>query len=44
VADWRHHWDRAPNLEVAVEVDIEVFFERLIERVGRLARERRSAR
>ncbi|MGD8683026.1 MAG: nucleoside hydrolase [Chloroflexota bacterium] len=43
VTDWRQHWGREPNLEVAVEADSVAFFERFIERVGRLARDRRSA-
>jgi purine nucleosidase len=38
VTDWRRVWGRPPNLEVAVEADVEVFFERFIERVGDLAR------
>ncbi len=42
VTDWRRAWGRAPNLEVAVEADADVFFEHFIERVGALARERRS--
>jgi purine nucleosidase len=42
VTDWRRHWGRQPNLAVAVEAADEVFFERFVERVGRLARERRS--
>ena len=40
VTDWRRHWGREPNLDIAVEADSEVFFERFVERVGRLARER----
>jgi purine nucleosidase len=40
--DWRRHWGRAPNLDIAVAADTESFFERFVERVGRLARERRS--
>ena len=43
VTDWRRHWDRAPNLAIAVEADAGAFFERFVERVGRLAQERRSA-
>jgi purine nucleosidase len=39
VADWRRSWERPPNLEVGVEADISAFFERLIERLARLARE-----
>ena len=42
VTDWRRHWGREPNLDIAVEAEAAVFFERFIERVGRLARERRS--
>ena len=42
VTDWRRHWGREPNLAIAVEADSEVFFERFVERVGRLARERRA--
>jgi purine nucleosidase len=40
VTDWRRVWNRPPNLDIAVEADIELFFERLIERVGRLAADR----
>ena len=39
VTDWRRAWGRQPNLDVAVDVDHEAFFERFIERVGRLARQ-----
>jgi purine nucleosidase len=42
VTDWRRVWRRPPNLEVAVEADIGTFFERFIERVGRVATERRT--
>lgn len=42
VTDWRRHWGREPNLAIAVEADSERFFERFVDRVGRLARERRS--
>jgi purine nucleosidase len=42
VTDWRRAWGRPPNLEVAVEADTEAFFDRFVERVGRLARELRS--
>lgn len=38
VADWRRVWGRPPNLEVAIEADVGVFFDRFIERVGDLAR------
>ena len=34
VTDWRRAWGREPNLDIAIEVDIEAFFERFIERVG----------
>jgi purine nucleosidase len=37
VADWRHHWKRPPNVDVAVSVDAATFFERFIDRVGALA-------
>ena len=37
VTDWRRVWGRPPNLDVAVQADVETFFERFIERVGRLA-------
>ncbi|MGZ6266170.1 MAG: nucleoside hydrolase, partial [Candidatus Limnocylindrales bacterium] len=37
VADWRRVWGRPPNLDVAVEADVALFFERFIERVGALA-------
>ncbi len=37
VADWRHHWDRPPNADVAVEVDAAAFLDRFVERVGGLA-------
>ena len=40
VTDWRRAWDRPPNLDIAVEADIETFFERFIERVGSLAKQR----
>jgi purine nucleosidase len=40
VTDWRRRWGRPPNLDVAVEADVETFFERLIDRVGGLASER----
>ncbi len=42
VTDWRGAWGREPNLEVAVEADVDAFFDRFIERVGALARTRRS--
>lgn len=37
VADWRRHWSRPPNLDVAVSADVAAFLDRFIERVGRLA-------
>ena len=37
VADWRHRWGRAPNLDVAVGLDAVRFFDRFIDRVGMLA-------
>jgi len=37
VTDWRRVWRREPNLDVAVQADVETFFERFIERVGTLA-------
>ena len=42
VTDWRRVWGRPPNLDVAVEANAELFLDRFVERVGRLA-ERRSA-
>jgi purine nucleosidase len=40
VTDWRRSWGRVPNLEVAVDADVATFFERFIDRVGGLARDR----
>jgi purine nucleosidase len=37
VADWRHHWGRPPNMDVAVAALADVFIERFIERVGDFA-------
>lgn len=37
VADWRRHWGRPPNVDVAMEADATAFLDRLIERVGGLA-------
>jgi purine nucleosidase len=37
VTDWRHVWGRPPNVEVAVEADVDRFMARFIERVGDLA-------
>ena len=38
VTDWRRVWNRAPNLDVAVEADADAFLDRFVERVGTLAR------
>ncbi|HET7677260.1 MAG TPA: nucleoside hydrolase [Candidatus Limnocylindrales bacterium] len=43
VADWRRSWGRAPNVDVAVEVDAERFMQRFVERVGVLAAARGGA-
>ena len=40
VADWRHHWNRPPNIDVAVTANAAAFFDRFIERVGGLAESR----
>jgi purine nucleosidase len=37
VTDWRRVWGRPPNVDVAVEADVERFFERFVERIGALA-------
>jgi purine nucleosidase len=37
VTDWRRRWGKPPNLDVVVEAGIDTFFERYIDRVGRLA-------
>lgn len=37
VADWRRHWGRPPNVDVAVEADADAFLDRFVERVGGLA-------
>jgi purine nucleosidase len=42
VADWRRAWGRDPDIEVAVGVDADRFFERFEERVGWLAATRGS--
>ncbi|MGB4136355.1 MAG: nucleoside hydrolase [Microbacterium sp.] len=39
VADWRGMWGREPNADVVVDTDPAEFFRRVIDRVGRLARE-----
>lgn len=43
VTDWRRAWGRAPNLDIAVEADVDTFFDRFIGRVGALARERSAS-
>jgi purine nucleosidase len=40
VTDWRRVWNRPPTLDVAVEANADLFLDRLVERVGRLAKER----
>jgi purine nucleosidase len=42
IADWRHVTGRAPNADVAVEVDAGEFVRRLVVRVGDLAAARRA--
>jgi purine nucleosidase len=37
IADWRGHWHRPPNVDLAVEADSAEFLRRWIERVGTLA-------
>lgn len=37
VTDWRRTWGRPANLDVAIEADVERFFGRFIDRVGRLS-------
>ena len=37
VADWRGHWGRPPNLDVAIAVSADAFLERFVDRVGGLA-------
>jgi purine nucleosidase len=37
VTDWRRVWGREPNVDIALQADVETFFERYIERVGNLA-------
>jgi purine nucleosidase len=37
IADWRGLWHRAPNVDVAVETDADVFLRRWLDRVGGLA-------
>jgi purine nucleosidase len=40
IADWRGHWGRPPNADVAVGADITTFLDRFIHRVGGLAVQR----
>jgi len=40
VTDWRRVWGRPPNLHVAVDAEVDRFFDRFIGRVGKLAAER----
>ena len=40
VVDWSGLWERPPNADVAVRVDVERFMDELVERVATLARER----
>jgi purine nucleosidase len=42
IADWRRTTGRRPNADVVVAGDADVFLDRLIDRVGRLAARRRS--
>lgn len=37
VTDWRRSWHRPPNLDVAVSANVDVFFDRFIDRVAKLA-------
>ncbi len=37
VADWRHHWARPANMDVAVSTEVDLFLDRFIDRVGGLA-------
>ena len=37
VTDWRGGWGLPPNLDVAVEANVQMFFERLLERLSGLA-------
>jgi purine nucleosidase len=38
VVDWRGRWGREPNALIGVEVDVNVFFERFLARVGPFAK------
>lgn len=37
IADWRHLWNRPPNVAVAVDADVPTFLDRLVQRIGGLA-------
>jgi inosine-uridine nucleoside N-ribohydrolase len=37
IADWRGLWHRTPNVDVAVEANVDEFLRRWVERVGTLA-------
>jgi purine nucleosidase len=37
VTDWRRSWGRPANLDVAIEADIDTFFERILDRLSLLA-------
>ncbi|MFI9508506.1 nucleoside hydrolase [Nocardia sp. NPDC052566] len=43
VADWEGMWGREPNADIVIGTDPEIFFERLIARIGDFARERYPA-
>ncbi|MFC9765872.1 nucleoside hydrolase [Rhodococcus jostii] len=38
VADWVGHWNREPNVDIAVGTDPAAFFDDLVDRVGRFAK------
>ncbi|MDI9952257.1 nucleoside hydrolase [Rhodococcus sp. IEGM 1305] len=38
VADWVGHWNREPNVDIAVRTDPAAFFDDLVDRVGRFAK------
>jgi inosine-uridine nucleoside N-ribohydrolase len=40
VTDWRRSWGRPANLDIVVEADIGAFFERFIDGIAALARQR----
>src|SRR5262249_16246825 len=43
VTDWRRVWHKPPNLDMAVEADVNTFFERFNERLSHVVAERRAA-